>query len=417
MEITLDKTTTTTAIAPQAQAPISEVRVGRVSGGLIPTSFSEQYRLAKILVASGMLPKDIKTEAQAFTAMQLGAEIGLSPMVSCQSIAVINGRPSVWGDVALGLVQASGFLEDIKEEMIKDKDGRFLGYRCYAKRKDRPSPVEQEWTLEDAKKAKLIPNHPDSPWSKYEKRMCQMRARGFTLRDLFPDVLKGLVLPEEMEQGIIDVTPQVADRIAETTAEKLRGRLAAPAVHYEASTPFDGPEESAAPGGAAEATGNGQTNDSVNQTEAKLGVLEPETSSPAREPRKRGKQSSNPANESEVSQTPSTPQPAPPAPTPEPGVVDEAPPSAFPFLPEPKDLERSNFARQVMTRFKQLSNVLRSVGEKDFEGRAGSIMLRTMGQHGAEVWRTVPPMESAAFIQELDEAIREIIDSSAGGEA
>ena len=37
------------------------------------------------------------------------------------------------------------------------------------------------------------------PWTMYPKRMLQMRARSFALRDAFPDVLRGLVATEEVE--------------------------------------------------------------------------------------------------------------------------------------------------------------------------------------------------------------------------
>jgi hypothetical protein len=36
------------------------------------------------------------------------------------------------------------------------------------------------------------------PWGQYPKRMRQMRARAFALRDVFPDVLRGLPVAEEL---------------------------------------------------------------------------------------------------------------------------------------------------------------------------------------------------------------------------
>ena len=36
------------------------------------------------------------------------------------------------------------------------------------------------------------------PWQQYPKRMRQMRARAFALRDVFPDVLRGLPVAEEI---------------------------------------------------------------------------------------------------------------------------------------------------------------------------------------------------------------------------
>ena len=40
-------------------------------------------------------------------AVQLGSEVGLRPMQALQNIAVINGRPAVWGDALPGLCKAS----------------------------------------------------------------------------------------------------------------------------------------------------------------------------------------------------------------------------------------------------------------------------------------------------------------------
>jgi hypothetical protein len=50
--------------------------------------------------------------------------------------------------------------------------------------------------MDDAKAAGLLGKQ--GPWSQYPKRMRQMRARGFALRDVFPDVLKGMPVAEEV---------------------------------------------------------------------------------------------------------------------------------------------------------------------------------------------------------------------------
>ena len=44
-------------------------------------------------------------------AIMHGLEVGLSPLSALQRIAVINGRPTIWGDGALALVKASGLCE------------------------------------------------------------------------------------------------------------------------------------------------------------------------------------------------------------------------------------------------------------------------------------------------------------------
>ena len=89
--------------------------VQKRSFGIIPRGIDETIKLAKIMSSSGLMPKCIQTPEAVFVAMQMGAEIGLSPMASVQNIAVINGRPGIYGDAVMAVVRASGLLEELKE--------------------------------------------------------------------------------------------------------------------------------------------------------------------------------------------------------------------------------------------------------------------------------------------------------------
>jgi hypothetical protein len=72
---------------------------------------------------------------------------------------------------------------------------RAHGGVCQAKRRGDAQPVESRFGVAEAKKAGLWGKQ--GPWTQYPRRMLQMRARGFALRDAFPDVLRGLVTAEE----------------------------------------------------------------------------------------------------------------------------------------------------------------------------------------------------------------------------
>ena len=86
-----------------------------VTGGLVPKDFDGLYRFCTILAASGLMPKGLEKVEAVFVAVQMGLEVGLSPMQAVQNIAPINGRPAIWGDAVLGLVRASNLLEDFSE--------------------------------------------------------------------------------------------------------------------------------------------------------------------------------------------------------------------------------------------------------------------------------------------------------------
>jgi hypothetical protein len=130
--------------------------------------------------------------------VQWGFEIGLAPLQALQNIAVINGKPSIYGDAAMALVQASNVCEDV-EEFFEGEGTPNPVAVCIARRKGR-KPVTYRFGIEDAKRAGLWGKQ--GPWAMYPKRMMQMRARGFALRDAFPDVLRGLITSEEAQDFV-----------------------------------------------------------------------------------------------------------------------------------------------------------------------------------------------------------------------
>jgi hypothetical protein len=174
---------------------------------LTPTTFAEAERFAKLVADSELAPKDYRGKpGNVLVAMQMGAELGLSPMQALQNIAVINGRPSVWGDAMLALCQAHPDFEDLEET----DDGNQAV--CKVRRRGR-SVVTGTFSMADAKKANL--DSKQGPWTQYPRRMRQMRARGFALRDAFADVLRGLIAAEEAADLPVDATPRKpAQRLA-----------------------------------------------------------------------------------------------------------------------------------------------------------------------------------------------------------
>src|SRR3990167_1567940 len=102
--------------------------------GLTPRNLDEALRMAEMISASDLAPVGMKGKpGNVLVAIQMGMEIGLRPMQSIQNIAVINGRPCVYGDALLGIVQASGLLEGFSEE-FSGTDDAFVAI-CTAKRK------------------------------------------------------------------------------------------------------------------------------------------------------------------------------------------------------------------------------------------------------------------------------------------
>ena len=178
--------------------------------GFAPATITEAMEFSKMLADSTMVPRAYQGKAMdVLVCVQWGAEIGLAPMQALQNIAVINGKPSVYGDAAMALVQASPVCEDVEEYFEAEGTPNPVAV-CVAQRKGR-KPVIAKFSVEDAKRAGLWGKQ--GPWQAYPKRMMQMRARGFALRDAFPDVLKGLITAEEAQDYPDEAKPRPAKDI------------------------------------------------------------------------------------------------------------------------------------------------------------------------------------------------------------
>ena len=156
-----------------------------------PQNLTELKAVRKGHIASSQLvPQSMRGKpADIMLAITLGKELGLSTVQSLQSVAIINGKPTIFGDAALALVLGSGLCEDIVETV---EDGVAT---CRGKRKGMASYQSRTFSIEDAKRAKLWGKR--GPWSDYPLIMLKHRARGQLLRDLWADCLRGTITTEE----------------------------------------------------------------------------------------------------------------------------------------------------------------------------------------------------------------------------
>jgi hypothetical protein len=170
--------------------------LGAPAGGfsLTPRTFEEAFRFANLMAESDLLPKEFHGKpANVLVAVQLGMELGVSPMQALQNIYVVNGRPALYGDLLPAIVFNSGLMESIHEE------GDETTATCTVKRKGH-EPISRTFTWKDAERAKIVERNPT--YKAYPKRMLQMRARSWAIRDMFPDVLKGVAVKEELDDSI-----------------------------------------------------------------------------------------------------------------------------------------------------------------------------------------------------------------------
>lgn len=187
------------------------------SSSLAPQNFSEALEFSRMLAKSGMVPKDyVGKPENIMVALQWGAEVGLGPLQAIQNIAVINGRPSLWGDAALALVRAHPACQSVREGVEGEGEARH-GW-CEVQRKGE-QPQRRTFSMADAKKAGLAGKA--GPWTQYPDRMLQLRARGFAIRDVFPDALRGVITVEEAQDIPADPLPPARGETITSTAERV----------------------------------------------------------------------------------------------------------------------------------------------------------------------------------------------------
>jgi hypothetical protein len=175
--------------------------------GLRPSNLDDFAKFGRLAANTAFVPKDFRGRPEDCTlAAMFGAELGLGPMQSLQSIAVVNGRPTVWGDAALALVRASGLCVTVEEGVEGQGDDR-AGF-CIVQRKGEKAQ-KRVFTVAQAKQAGLWGKA--GPWQAYSERMLQLRARGFALRDVFADVLRGMVTAEEAAD--YQITPTIGSTV------------------------------------------------------------------------------------------------------------------------------------------------------------------------------------------------------------
>ena len=155
----------------------------------LSTSINDMRYIAKAISSSSFCPESFKNKPfDILIAIQMGQDLGLTPFQSVKNIYVIKGVPTLWGDSLLALVRRSKKMDYIREWHEKE-----TAY-CEVKRKGEPATICC-FSMDDAKTAGLLGK---DTWQKYPKRMLKMRARSFSLRDAFPDILCGIECTEEV---------------------------------------------------------------------------------------------------------------------------------------------------------------------------------------------------------------------------
>ena len=144
--------------------------------------------------------------AAAAAAIVFGHKFGWDPMISLTNVTVVNGRPTLGSQAMAGLLVAAGHELVVVESTSE---------RCTVKGRRRSGTYlgewqEITWTIEDAERAKLTSK---DNWQYYPAAMLRARATAAVCRIVAPEVVSGLMTPEEARDAVVlgelvDATPK-----------------------------------------------------------------------------------------------------------------------------------------------------------------------------------------------------------------
>jgi hypothetical protein len=164
----------------------------------LPQSWEQLYNYAKEISLTDFVPKAMQGKPGAvLAAWQKGQEVGLPPMASLESIAIINGRPAIHSNGYWSLITGHPLCEWFTE--LPPDEALQKGYgECTIKRRGNPHPIVRRFSMAEAKTAKLTEK---DNWKNYPGDMLQNRARHRAGDDAIPEAAQGL-LPADVARDL-----------------------------------------------------------------------------------------------------------------------------------------------------------------------------------------------------------------------
>jgi RecT family len=186
--------------APTEAAPLASA----ATLAFEPSDMRGAYDLAKILIASRLLPKGITSPEAAFTIIMTGREMGLTAMQSIRSMHIIEGKPTMSADLMVAMCKRSPTCKYFT--IIESTDERAV-YETH--RAGEPKPTRVSFSMDDARRAGVASKN---TWKQYPAAMLRARASAALCRAVYPDVTLGVYDTDEIgpsTQAAADVTVTV----------------------------------------------------------------------------------------------------------------------------------------------------------------------------------------------------------------
>lgn len=226
--------------APPAAGNAIAIREGE--SALAPADHVQLLAVIDRMIEAKAVPKHLENRLQVLAAWNFAAQLKLPPQPSLRNVAVIEGVPSLFGDLPLSLAQAHKDFVFYREYLIdaayteisidnKNLDAELFAGVVEIQRKGMKRPEKYAFTVKDAERAglnkKLTRNGNPTVWGKYPQVMFIRRARAMALKAHFADALCGAGIAEydfhhaPDLSDVREVNPDADNRISAEFGSKI----------------------------------------------------------------------------------------------------------------------------------------------------------------------------------------------------
>lgn len=188
----------------EALAKIDTTGIGFFSG----ESFDLMQRVAKLLAASTLVPKDYQGNLpNCVIALNMAHRIGADPLMVMQNLYVVQGRPGWSSQFLIATFNQNGRFTALRYEFTGEAGSDKRGCRAWAIEKATGEKLVGSLVdLELAKKEGWF-GRSGSKWQTMSEQMLMYRSAAWFIRAYAPEIAMGLHTADELQDSPIDLLP------------------------------------------------------------------------------------------------------------------------------------------------------------------------------------------------------------------
>lgn len=188
-------------IVPSASQSIIDAAKKESHAWLNPETWRTMQIVAATFLQSGAMPKSMDTAPKLMVALQAGKEAGLQPLEAINSFYFVNGKVSIYGDMAIAQVLKAGH----KVEWGKCDETTAT---VKITRGDNGTSNETTFTMKMAVDRGLTSN---AVYKKYPENMLRFKAFHSCAKFIVSDALHGVPIKEvEEAEGVEELPKTIA---------------------------------------------------------------------------------------------------------------------------------------------------------------------------------------------------------------